>query len=84
VNTTATSLMPSTDLEQFLDHAEGLIWNLLDGDISEEGLCELEDLIRKHLDVRESYISCVTLHNDLTDHFRSPYDVRESCISWSP
>jgi len=57
-----------------LDQAEELIWSLLDGDISEEGLCELEALVRDHLDVRESFLNSVMLHNDLKDHFSGTAD----------
>ena len=75
--------MPPTGLEQFLDHAEGLIWNLLDGEISEEGLCELETLVHEHLDVRESCLQCVALHNDLTDIFSETDDEAPSSVEIS-
>ena len=72
MNANVTCLEAPNGSDQVLENTEELIWSLLDDDLPEEGILELESLVRKHISVRESYLNCVKLHIDLTNHFGKP------------
>ena len=51
------------------DRTHELSWALLDDYINGEEFAELEDLLLNEQAARESYLDCVQLHADLTEHF---------------
>lgn len=56
---------PTAAGELLLEEAESLIWQLLDGQLTEATCQQLEQMIFEHEAVRRRYLECVQLHTDL-------------------
>jgi len=57
--------------QSLLDHAEKLIWSLLDDHIVEEDVNRLEELIKENEQVRLRYLQCAQIHADLYSHYQA-------------
>ncbi|TWU45456.1 hypothetical protein Q31b_06280 [Novipirellula aureliae] len=57
--------------------AEQLTWDLLDGQISEPGMQQLEELIEADEESRRCYIACLDLDQMLSEYFQQPSAVKE-------
>ncbi len=53
---------------------EGLVWAMLDGQISEDELGRLDALLRDDEEVRRLYLQCVQLHVDLVDFYAATHN----------
>ena len=51
------------------DRVEELAWMLVDDNLSEQDRRELEALLSKNAEARQTYVDCVRLHCDLVEHF---------------
>ena len=65
-------------IESQLDNTQELVWALLDDQISDANFAELEERLLADKTARETYIGCVQMHVDLTTHFATPTEQRES------
>jgi len=57
--------------QALLDHAENLIWSLLDDQIAKEDVQRLEELIKENEEVRLRYVQCAQIHADLYAHYQA-------------
>ena len=57
--------------QTLLDHAEKLIWSLLDDQIAKEDVKRLEELLKDNEEVRLRYLQCAQIHADLYAHYQA-------------
>jgi hypothetical protein len=57
------------DAAERFDRTQELTWALLDDCINGEEFAELEDRLLTEDAARKSYLDCIHLHSDLTQHF---------------
>ena len=68
------------DSEALVDQIEQLVWSLLDDQISISQLQRLETVIRDDPVARATYLDCVRMHVDLTEHFAKSAKPRDTEI----
>jgi len=57
--------------QSLLDHAEKLIWAVLDDQIAEKDVTRLENLLKENEQVRLRYLQCAQIHADLYAHYQA-------------